>query len=163
MKTIAVTESPSTVVQKINPTINNDNTITIDLDGVHENNTAVIQVIAQITDGVITEYVCYNEIYNPNATKEEKKDEGKKEEDKKEGENGNGNNKGKGISMWVVVGLGSALFVVLIILFVVIFVCRSRNKDLMNKVNKISFVKSKAGEREGDINLLLNDNQNELE
>ena len=33
----------------------------------------------------------------------------------------------------------------------------------MNKVNKISFVKSKAGEREGDINLLLNDNQNELE
>ena len=88
MKTIAVTESPSTVVQKINPTINN-NTITIDLDGVHENNTSVIQVIAQITDGVITEYVCYNGLYTSEEKKEEKeekKEEEEEEEEKKESE-----------------------------------------------------------------------------
>ena len=75
----------SIVVQKINPQ-SNYNTITINLDGVHENNTAAIQVIAHITDWVITEYVCYNGINiseEKNKNKEEEKEEKREEEEEK--------------------------------------------------------------------------------
>ena len=53
------------------------------------------------------------------------------------------------------------MFVIVIVLVVAIVMYNSKNKDLLNQVNKISFVQSGAGGKD-DGNLLL-DNQNELD
>ena len=137
--TIALTQSKSTVNKTKNP---DKNEITLSLK---KDTYRYVQVIAQIRDGPITEYVAYNRY---SFIKEE------------DNEN-NTNNKTSKTSLYVVIGISVGLLIIVIILVIVIFSYNAKNKDLMDQVNKISFVSSGAKPKD-DTNLLL-DNQNELD
>jgi len=84
---------------------------------------------------------------NPDTTDPSNPDNQKKGDDK--------------TGVYVIIGVSSVLFVIVIVLVVAIVMYNSKNKDLLNQVNKISFVQSGAGGKD-DGNLLL-DNQNELD
>ena len=58
----------------------------------------------------------------------------------------------------IVIIITVILLVVVIILVVVIVFFNAKNKDLMEKVNKISFVSSEAKPK-GEANLLMDDNE----
>ena len=131
--TIALTQSKSTVVKAKNL---NTNEITLKLK---KGEYSFVQVIAQIRDGPITEYVAYN---CQSYLKEDKKSNSK-------------------TSLYIVIGISIGLFILVVILVIVIFSFNAKNKDLMEQVNKISFVSSGAKPKD-DTNLLL-DNQNELD
>ena len=130
--TIALTQSKSTVNKVKNPD-KNEITLTLKKDTY-----SYVQVIAQIRDGPITEYVAYNRYSFLKEDKNESK-----------------------AGLYVVIGISVALFIIVIILVIVIFSYNAKNKDLMEQVNKISFVSSGAKPKD-DTNLLL-DTQNELE
>ena len=61
----------------------------------------------------------------------------------------------------VTIAVSGVLLIIVIALIVLILMYNRKNKDLLNKVNKISFVESGARDRGDDSNLLLND-ENEL-
>ena len=132
--TIALTQSKSTVTKMKNP---NSNEITLKLK--KQGSYSHLQVIAQIRDGPITEYVAYNRY---SYLKEDQNDSSK-------------------ASLYLVIGISVGLFIIVIVLVIVIFSFNAKNKDLMEQVNKISFVSSGAKPKD-DTNLLL-DSQNELE
>ena len=131
--TIALTQSKSTVNKVKNPD-KNEITLTLKKDTY-----SYVQVIAQIRDGPITEYVAYN---CQSYLKEDKKSSSP-------------------TSLYIVIGISIGLFIIVVILVIVIFSFNAKNKDLMEQVNKISFVSSGAKPKD-DTNLLL-DNQNELD
>ena len=115
----------------------NSNEITLKLK--KQGSYSHLQVIAQIRDGPITEYVAYNRY---SYLKEDQNDSSK-------------------ASLYLVIGISVGLFIIVIVLVIVIFSFNAKNKDLMEQVNKISFVSSGAKPKD-DTNLLL-DSQNELE
>ena len=159
------------------------NQITVELDNVPDYK--YCEVIATITQGSIIEYVAYQAVNsngqqifdympsyypppdpdtsdttdpspdtgdttdtsNPDTTDPSNPDNQKKGDDK--------------TGVYVIIGVSSVLFVIVIVLVVAIVMYNSKNKDLLNQVNKISFVQSGAGGKD-DGNLLL-DNQNELD
>ena len=133
--TIALTESPSNVVQIKNP---KEDKITLKLKKKNRDFT-YFQVLAQINDGPITEYVAYDPIGDFSSQQTTSK----------------ANNTG----LYVVIGISATLLIIVIILVIVILSFNAKNKDLMDQVNKISFIKSGAKDKD-DGNLLLN---NELE
>jgi hypothetical protein len=55
-------------------------------------------------------------------------------------------------ALYVTIGVGSVLFAFILILLIIVFFYKSKNKDLLAQVNKISFVENKD-----DDNLLLDD------
>ena len=140
-KTIALTESYANVTQKKNPAEKDQ--VTLSLAKTDGREFGYLQVIAQIRDGPITEYVAYDTITLKVNSNEENNDKSN-----------------KNLSIIFIV-IGVVLFVVIIILVIIIFTFNAKNKDLMDQVNKISFVQSGAKPND-DVNLLL-DNQNELE
>ncbi len=153
------------------------NQITVELENVPDYK--YCEVIATITQGSIIEYVAYQAVNsngqqifdympsyypppdpdtsdttdpspdtsNPDTTDPSDPDNQKKGDDK--------------TGVYVIIGVSSVLFVIVIVLVVAIVMYNSKNKDLLNQVNKISFVQSGAGGKD-DGNLLL-DNQNELD
>ena len=121
-----------------------------------------IQAIAKIKEGSIIEYVAYQgtdikgndvidpkpvEIIDPNP-EPNPTDNSKSKNDEKTG-------------IYVIIGVSAFLVIVVIILVIVIVMYNSKNKDLLDQVNKISFIQSGATGKD-DTNLLL-DNQNELD
>jgi hypothetical protein len=95
-----------------------------------------IQVIGYIKDGPINEYVAYN-AYAGAATKA-----------------GGSTNK----TLVIVVGVTVVLFIVAIVLVVIVIFFNAKNKDLMDKVNKISFINA-DDKANGEVNLLSGDNE----
>ena len=142
LDTIALTDSSASVTQVKG---DNKNTLTLTLKKGNRD-FKCFQVIAQIRDGPITEYVSYNSI-NDLTNKHRNKN----------GNDGGDDNTG----LYIVIGISVGLLVIVVVLVVVILIYNAKNKDLMDQVNKISFVKSGAKPKD-DLNLLL-DNQNELE
>ena len=102
------------------------------------------QVIAQIRDGPITEYVSYKSINEIKSGRPESKD------DDDDGDT----------TLYAIIGVSVGLLVIVVVLVVIILIYNARNRDLMDQVNKISFVKSGAKPKD-DVNLLLY-NKNEL-
>ena len=137
-KTIALTESSSNVTQVKNPSTR-DNKITLEIEAENENEIGFLQVIAQIRQGPITEYEAYDPITF------DKKDSGSSDKSK----------------LIIILVISGVLLLIVIALVIIILAFNSKNKDLMEQVNKISFIKSGAKPND-DVNLLL-DNQNELE
>ena len=94
-----------------------------------------VQVIAQIRDQEAVEYLSY-ELYDdldPESTK----------------------NKDNKTALIVVIVVGILLFIVVIVLVIIIIIFNSKNKDLLDKVNKVSFADAGAGNND-------NDNDNDL-
>ena len=141
-----------------------NDTITIEIDNIGRNN-SYIQVVAQIKDGPIIEYVAYEPYYNitnigPTPPPPPKSDtptsDTPKPDTKSDGTQTNNNDK---TVIWVIIGLGAGIFVILVILIVIVLIYNSKTKNLMEQVNKISFVQQ--DKKGNDENLLLDDD-NEL-
>ena len=144
--TIALTESNSKVVKTKNPT---GEKITL---SIKNNEYSYFQVIAQVINGPIIEYVSYEPLGDFSKAGQPYADDN----DENQSDNGDGDD-----ALYAVIIISAILLIIVIILVVVILIYNAKNKNLMDQVNKISFIKSGAKPKE-DVNLLL-DNQNELE
>ena len=138
--TIALTESLANVSQFKKVNNQEEDKITLKLKK-NKNEFKYFQVIAQINDGPITEYVAYNSIGQEFTVPFTKK-----------------SNK---TGLYVIITFCVILLIVAIVLVVVVFFFNAKNKDLMNQVNKISFALSGAKEEEKDDGNLLMINETE--
>jgi uncharacterized protein YchJ len=133
--TIAATETPYYAVYKRNPeTKGNEITLTATGDFA---NWCYIQVIAQIQQNKVLEYVAYNAIYQERGS-------GNKDEEAKEEEEGS--------NTGLLIGISVSLAVLIIGLAVVVFYFQQKNKSLMNQVKHVSFQQNSAS---SDPDLLL--------
>ena len=129
-------------VEYLNPEISKDtNQLKFTLNEIPEYINC-IQVIAQIKDKENMEYLSYN-LYN-------------KEEER------SSNNKTKYIALFIIVGI--LLFVIIIALIIVIIIFNNKNKDLLDKVNQVSFQEDRDSRQESDAKdgLLYNNEENVL-
>ena len=134
-KTIAFTESISSVVQVQNPSDKDE--ITITMDDFSKSNFDYLEVIAQIKDGPIIEYVAYE----PTKNIDEDDDDDK-------------------VLITVVSIVGSFIFLIVVVLIIIIVMYNLKTKDLLKQVNKISFADD-PNKKSKTENLLLDD-QNEM-
>ena len=149
-KTIAFTENSPTVVQAYNPS---GDGIIMKYDNFDDNDDlAYIEIIAQIKDGPIIEYVAYNPVIE---IKSEKIDNDDKPIEKKDEDDDDDDD--KKIIIAVVASIGSAILIILIALVFIIFIYNRKTKDLLQQVNKISFSDTEAKDK--NENLLLDDNE----
>ena len=146
MSTIAGTESPSFIHYERNPTPNvkeDYDKITLKADG-YFSNWGYINVIAQIQQNNIIEYVAYNGVMDLKPVPTDNKDtddNSTKEEEEEKTDN------------TVLFGvIGGILGAIAIALIIVIVIFQIRNKNLMNQVKHVSFQKTNTG---ADPNLLL--------
>ena len=114
--------------------------ISLEID--NNRNISYIKVMARLN--LYDEKIFY--LYKPAEPGNTKKDEPEKEKDN--------------TLLYVSIAVGGTLFVVALILVVFIFIYKKKNKDLVEQVNKISFVQSGAETKEkekgkDDGNLLL--------
>lgn len=135
--TIAVTESPYYTVYERNPQ-DIDGKIKLIAKG-NLSNWVYLNVIAQVQQNDILEYISYNgkKFVRPN------------QDDKKKEDDGNDNNNSN-ISLYIIIG--SILLFIIIVLIVVILIFRKRNKYLLAQVKHVSF---KKNINNSDPNLLL--------
>ena len=130
-------------IEYFNPEINKDsNKLEFTLNNIPEFINC-IQVIAQIKDKENIEYLSYS-LYI--------KEEG----------NPSNNSKNKYLALFIVVGL--LLFAIIIALIAVIIIFNNKNKDLLDKVNKVSFQEERGSKQDGDTKdgLLYNNEENVL-
>ncbi len=153
-ETIAVMKSPYYTVYERNPA-DKDGKITLTAKG-DLSNWVYLQVIAQIQQDTILEYVAYKgvKILRP-PPKED--DNGK--EDNGDNKNNNNNYSENSSSTTVFVVIAVILLVLIIGLAVVVFVFQQRNKSLLNQVKHVSFQQNAGGNTNTDPNLLLQKNQ----
>ena len=135
--TIAVTESPFYTVYKRNPSDDNGK-ITLTARGLLEN-WVYLNVIAQVQQDNVLEYVAYNGV--------------KMVRPPKEGEGSTGSS-GNNTTLFIVVGV--ILLLIVIGLIAAIFIFQYRNKALLNQVKHVSFQKTNSNT---DPNLLLQQSQ----
>ena len=140
--TIAVMESPFYVVYKRNPEDSNGK-ITLKAKG-ELGNWCYLQVIAQIQQDTILEYVAYDGIETKRA---------KKNEDK------SGDNQSNGIDTSTFIIVGSILLLLIIGLIVVVIIFQQKNKSLLNQVKHVSFQQNAQNTGSADPNLLLQKSQ----
>ena len=144
VNTIAVTESPYFTVYKRNPQYDNNGTITLTAKDYDLSNWVYLNVIAQVQQNNILEYVSYNgKVFvrpSPSGGDGEKKQESE--------------SSGDNTVLFVVVG--GILILIVIALVVAIFIFQQKNKALMNQVKHVSFQQTNSNT---DPNLLLQKNQ----
>ena len=138
-ETIAVMESPFYTVYKRNPEDSNGK-ITLTAQGILSN-WVYLQVIAQIQQDTVLEYVAYKGRYNLRPPKEGYND---------------GNSSGIDTSVFLIVG--GILLLLIIGLVVIVFIFQQRNKSLLNQVKHVSFQQN-ANSGNADPNLLLQKSQ----
>ena len=139
-KTIAFNEYSSTVVQVYNPT---ENEIILEKDNVYREDFCYAEIIAQIKDGPIIEYVAYDPFYLSDDYNEEDDDDD--DDDDK-------------ILIIVASSIGGAILIIVIALIVVVMLYNRKTKDLLEKVNKISFADG-DDRKDKNNNLLVGDNE----
>ena len=123
INTIAITESNCLIIKEKNPKDEND-VITMSINTKDEE-IKCVEVIAQIKDGSITEYVAYNPICFD------------KEEDK---------NENKNYGIYFVFGFTALM--ILIIVFIVLLVLKNKYKKMNDEINEISYKISRAEENQ---------------
>ena len=138
--TIAVTESPYYTVYKRNPTDNNGK-ITLIARGDLEN-WVYLNVIAQVQQNNVLEYISYNGIKNVRPSPE-----------------GSNNEKG-GNNTTLFIVVGCILLLIVIGLVIAIFIFQQKNKGLLNQVKQVSFQKTNSNNNV-DPDLLLQKSQQE--
>jgi hypothetical protein len=145
--TISLTDSKKIVTKLENPS---DDTLQMTLTDIASDFTA-IQVVAQIRDGPITEYVAYKSLVVGSVkpdTPPTPKPTDKQTEAEESSDSG----------IYIVVAVSITLLVVVIVLVIIVMVYNAKNKNLLNEVNKVTFV----AENKNSNNLLI-DPKNELE
>lgn len=146
-RTIVLTETDSLIKKKRDAT---GDIITLEIDNFYTESFNA-EVIAQIKDGPIIEYVAYEPVFSqgrdPSSVKPNEPEKTSEKSDS------------RGM-LYAAIGIGCGIVVILIILIIVIFIYNSRNKELMEQVNKISFVQN-DNKKANEENLLLDDD-NEL-
>ena len=133
-------ESPFVVVYKRNPEDSNGR-ITLKARG-NLANWVYLQVIAQIQQDTILEYVSYKGKYILRPPKE-----------------GSGTNSSGGMTTQTFLIVGGILLLLIIGLVVVVFIFQQRNKSLLNQVKHVSFQQNAQNSGSADPNLLLQKNQ----
>ena len=149
--TIAISETECLFKKKEN---DYNDIITIEMDNIGNNN-CYIQVVAQIKDGPIIEYVAYEPNYNVANIEPTPSPSDNPNPNQNQNPTSNESNK----MIWVIIGLGAGIFVILVILIVIVLIYNSKTKNLMEQVNKISFVQQ---DKKGNEENLLLDDDNEL-
>ena len=128
---------------------NNNNTVNLEINDINENKIfSIIQVIAHINEGSINEYIAYKSLIINTEEKEQKNDPQKNTEE-------NNNNSDNNTLKIVFIILGCFFIGVVVVLAIVITQFVKRNKDLLNKVNTISF-KADNDDEESNNDLLIN-------
>ena len=137
INTIALFESPYYTIYERNPKYNNDGKITLTAKGLGLSNWVYLNVIAQIQQNNILEYVSYNGkvFIRPSPDKDPNI------------EDDDGGNK---TVLFLVVG--GILILIVVALGVAIFIFQQRNKALLNQVKHVSFQQTNTN---SDPNLLL--------
>ena len=127
VNTVAVTESPYYTVYKRNP-IDDNGKITLAAQG-NLKNWVYLNVIAQVQQNNILEYVAYNGIYmyRPPANK-----------------NGEGEEEKTGNNTAIFIAVGVFLLLIVIGLVAAIFIFQMKNKKLLNQVKQVSFQKTNS-------------------
>jgi hypothetical protein len=143
MDSMALSQSPGINMQINNPVSSPDQQLSYTIKTA--NKVKFIKVLARFNFYDEKEFYLYN-IHEINT---DKKGDDNKGSDKKGSDN---------TVLYVSIGVGSFLLVVAVVLVIFIFVYNKRNKELVDQVNKISFVESGAKERGDDGNLLLDNN-----
>ena len=141
--TIALSDIDSKVVQSHNP---KGDEITMKINNIKDNY-SYLEIIAQIIDGPIIEYVAYEPIYNDITAIDD---------NNKDNNNKNNSNKSNNTQMWIIITLSSIIGIVLIALIsliVVVCVYHRKNRDLLKNVNTVSFVEKYIKENV-NVNLL---------
>ena len=140
VNTIAVTESPFYSVYERNP-VDQNGKITLTANG-YIANWAFLNVIAQIQQNNVVEYVAYNGIKMVRPSPNKKN---------------NNNDTGK-TSTTLFFVVGGILLLIVIALVVIILVFQQRNKNLLNQVKHVSFQQTNSNSNV-DPNLLLQKTQ----
>ena len=142
-ETIAVKEGKSQVREFENPKIKEGNIEEI-VDDIAKS-PIYVEVYAEINDGSVNEFIAYKVAKLPEIQK-----------------------KGSSTSNWginattiLLIIIGIVLIAVVIVLVVLVFSFRSKNTNLMNQVNKVSF-QEEDNKRENEGGLLFNDDRNTL-
>lgn len=150
-ETIAVMESPYYTVYERNP-VDNNGEITLTAKG-DIANWVYLQIIAQIQQDTILEYVAYKGVKNLRPPPKGNNNE------EEEGQSNQNLNSNTGSTVFIVILI---ILVVLIIgLVAVVFIFQQRNKSLINQVKHVSFQQNAQNNNNGpDPNLLLQKNQN---
>ena len=138
VKTIALSQTQYYTKYVRNPEDKNDK-ITISATGAFST-WAYLQVIAQIQQNKVLEFVAYDPVYMQRGVPEE-------EEVKKENTDNTG----------LFIGISVTLFVLIIGLVAVVFYFQQKNKSLLNQVKHVSF--QQQGGSTADPDLLLAKNQ----
>ena len=143
INTIAVTESPYYSVYARNPKASDKGKITLIAKGEHLSNWAYLNVIAQVQQNNILEYISYNgkKLIRPNDNKDNESS------DSSDSDN---------VTSFIIVAV--VLIAIVIGLVVAIFIYQQRNKQLLNQVKHISFQQTNKQNKQNDNvdpNLLL--------
>ena len=147
--TIAVTESPYYTIYERNPKDVQDK-ITLTARG-YLSNWVYLNVIAQIQQNDILEYVSYNGKISVRPPPENKDDDNdKKDENNKRDDNNSNYNQTDNTTLFVIIGVILAIIVVGLVVTIIIF--QQRNKNLLNQVKHVSFQQTNTNT---DPNLLL--------
>ena len=142
-ETIAVMESPYYTVYERNPKDSNGQiTLTAEAPKDTLSNWVYLQIIAQIQQDTILEYVSYKGVKNLRPPKITHEDD-------------TSNN---GISTTAFVVFAIIILVIIVVLVVVVFIYQQKNKSLINQVKHVSFQQN-AGSINTDPDLLLQKNQ----
>ena len=142
--TIAISESEGYYIQIDNPKFDGEKiNLTFEIPNTRE--ISYIKLLAKVNFHSVKEYLLYKpyNISNSSDTPSDDKDK-------------NSNN----TIIWIIVGVSGGLFIIIITIIIIIVIYNSNKKDLLEKVNKVSFVES--DKKEKDDNLLIDD-KNELE
>ena len=146
--TIAVTESPYYTIYERNPKDVQDK-ITLTARG-YLSNWVYLNVIAQIQQNDILEYVSYNGKISVRPSPENKDDDNDKKDDNNKKDNNNSNYSQDNTSLFIIIGVILAIIVVGLVVTIIIF--QQRNKNLLNQVKHVSFQQTNTNT---DPNLLL--------
>ena len=147
LNTIAVSESPYYTVYERNPSYGSDNTITLTAKG-KLSNWVYLNVIAQIQQKNVLEYVSYKGIKNVRPVP--------KGEPGGSDNNSSDDDSSNNTTLFIIVGV--ILLSIVIGLVVTILIFQQRNKNLLNQVKHVSFQQTNTNNNV-DPNLLLQKNQ----
>ena len=145
MDSMALSQSPGINMQINNPVSSPDQQLSYTIKTA--NKVKFIKVLARFNFYDEKEFYLYN-IHEINKDKDD--DDNTKGSDNTKDSNNT--------ALYVSIGVGLFVLAVIIVLVIFIFVYNKRNKNLIDQVNKISFVESGAKERGDDGNLLLDNN-----